>query len=173
VYQQTQAPVDTTPPVISGVTRTTSSPLDTSSAYGWVNVSCTVTDNVAVSSVTLRIRTPGGSWNNVSMTTGSAGKYYYRTTTGFSTAGNYSYSIRALDSSNNAATSSTILFSMPPNWEMNLDGFITVLDLVYVSNYFGQSSSNGWIREDIDNNGVIDTLDLVTISNHFGTQWWV
>jgi hypothetical protein len=173
VYQQAAAPVDTTPPQITGVTRTTSNPLDTSASYGWVNVSCTVTDNVAVSSVILRIHTPSGAWNNVSMTVGSAGKYYYRSTSVFSTMGNHSYSIRALDSSNNAATSSTVLFSMPPNWEVNPDGILTVLDLVYVSNHFGQSGSNGWIREDVDNNGIIDTLDFVQISNHFNTIWWV
>ncbi len=49
VYQQAAAPQDTTPPQITGVTRATASPLDTSASFGWVNVSCTVTDNVAVS----------------------------------------------------------------------------------------------------------------------------
>ena len=173
VYQQAQAPVDNIPPQITGVTRTTSSPLDTSPTYGWVNVSCTVSDNVGVSSVTVRIRTPAGSWNNVSMTPGAAGVYYYRSTTAFSTLGNYSYSIRAVDSSNNQATSSTVLFSMPPNWDMNQDGVVTVLDLVMVSNHFSQSGSNGWIREDVDNNGDIESLDLVLVGNHFGEEWWV
>ncbi len=141
-----QAPVDSTPPQISGVTRTTSDPLDTSPSYGWVNVSCTVTDNVAVSQVILRIRNPSGSWNNVSMVTRTAGKYYYRSTTAFSTVGNYSYSIRATDTSNNAVTSSTVLFSMPPNWDVNSDGSITVLDLVLISNQYGDSGGLGWIR---------------------------
>lgn len=172
VYVQTQAPVDSTPPVISGVTRSASSPLDTSSTYGWVNVSCMVTDNVAVSSVTLRIRTPSGSWNNVSMTTRTAGQYYYRSTTAFSAVGNYTYSIQARDTSNNAATSSTVVFSMPPNWDVNSDGMITVLDLVVISNRYGQSGSNGWIREDVDNNGAIQVLDLSMVSSHFGEDWW-
>jgi hypothetical protein len=172
VYVQTQAPVDSTPPVISGVTRSTSSPLDTSATYGWVNVSCMVTDNVAVSSVILRIRTPSGSWNNVSMTTRTAGRYYYRSTTAFSAVGNYSYSIQARDTSNNVATSSTVVFSMPPNWDVNSDGMITVLDLVVISNRYGQSGSNGWIREDVDNNGAIQVLDLSMVSSHFGEEWW-
>jgi hypothetical protein len=173
VYQQAQAPVDTTPPQISGVTRTTSDPLDTSASYGWVNVSCTVTDNIAVSSVTLRIRTPSGSWNNVSMTTRTSGNYYYRSTTAFSPVGNYSYSIRALDTSNNPTTSSTVLFSMPPNWDVNSDGAVTIMDLVLISNYYGQSGSNGWIREDVDNNGDIEVLDMSVVSSHFGEEWWV
>jgi hypothetical protein len=173
VYQQAQAPGDSTPPQISGVSRTTASPLDTSSSYGWVNVSCTVTDNVGVSQVVLRIHNPSGSWNNVSMTTRTSGKYYYRSTTAFSSVGNYSYSIRAQDTNGNPATSSTVLFSLPPNWDVNSDGSITVMDLVLISNHYGQSGGNGWIREDVDNNGNIAVLDMVMVSGHFGEKWWV
>lgn len=172
VYQQTQAPVDNIPPQISGVTRTTSSPLDTNPSYGWVNVSCTVTDNVAVSQVTLRIRTPGGSWNNVSMTAGSAGKYYYRSTSAFSTVGNYSYSILARDPSNNQATSNTVVFSMPPNWDVNRDGVVDIMDFVLISNRYNQNGATGWVVEDVDNNGRVEVLDMVLVSSHFGEEWW-
>lgn len=172
VYQQAQAPVDNIPPQISAVTRTTSNPLDTSPSYGWVNVSCTVTDNVAVSQVTLRIRTPGGSWNNVSMTAGSAGKYYYRSSSAFSTVGNYSYSILARDTSNNQATSSTVVFSMPPNWDVNRDGLVDILDFVWISNRYNQIGANGWVVEDVDNNGRIEVLDFTLVSVHFGEEWW-
>jgi hypothetical protein len=165
--------LDTALPQISGVARTTSAPLDTNPSYGWVNASCTVTDNVAVSQVILRIHNPSGSWNNVSMVTRTAGKYYYRTTTAYSSVGNYSYSIRATDTSNNAVTSSNVLFSMPPNWDVNSDGYCTILDLVLISNQYGQIGSNGWIREDADNNGVIQVLDLVFVSNNFGESWYV
>jgi hypothetical protein len=173
IYQQAGAPVDSTPPQITGVSRSVSDPLDTSSSYGWVNVSCTVTDNVAVSQVLLRIHNPGGSWNNVSMITRTSGKYYYRSTTAFSTAGNYSYTIWAKDTSNNPATSSAVLFSMAPNWDVNRDGSVTILDLVSISNLYGDTGASGWIREDVDNNGEIEVLDLTTVSNHFGEEWWV
>jgi hypothetical protein len=172
VYQTAESPVDTTPPVISGVTRVTSNPLDTDPSFGWVNVSCTVTDNVVVSSVMIRIRNPGGSWNNQSMTTRSAGNYYYRSTTAFSTAGNSSYSIRATDASGNPATSSAVLFSMPPNWEVLNDGLITVLDLVFISNIYSSGGAAGWVREDVDNDGQIQVFDMVLVSNHFGEEWW-
>jgi len=164
--------LDAAPPQISGVTRTTSNPLDTDPLYGWVNVSCTVTDNVAVSQVILRIHAPGGSWNNVSMQAGTAGKFYYRSTTAFSSSGNYSYSIWARDMSNNAVTSSNVLFSMSPNWDLNSDGHCTIFDLVLVSNHYSQSGAHGWIREDADNNGEIQVLDLVFVSNHYGESWW-
>jgi hypothetical protein len=171
VYQQVQAPADSTPPQLSGVTRTTSDPLDTNPSYGWVNVSCTVTDNVAVSQVILRIHTPSGSWNNVSMVTRAAGGYYYRSTTAFSSPGNYSYSILARDTSNNAVMSSTVLFSMPPNWDVNRDGLITIMDFVLISNRYQSSGASGWIREDVDNNGNVEVLDMVLVSVHFGEKW--
>jgi hypothetical protein len=172
IIQQAQAPGDATPPQISGVARTTSNPLDTNPVYGWVNVSCTVTDNVAVSQVILRIQNPSGSWNNVSMVASTAGKYYYRSTTAFSSAGNYSYSIWAKDTSNNAVTSSNVLFLMPPSWDINNDGVITILDLVLISNHYGEIGAFGWIREDVDNNGKIQILDMSLLSVHFGESWW-
>jgi len=163
--------VDDMPPQILNIVRTTSDPLDTNPSYGWVNVSCTVTDNVAVLQVILRIHNPSGTWNNVSMTSGATGKYYYRTTTAFSTAGNYSYSIRATDTNTNINTTSNILFSMPPNWDINNDNHCTILDFVAISNHYNQIGTNGWIREDADNNGEIRVLDFVFVSNHFGESW--
>ena len=172
-YQFTTADLggDTTPPQISAMSIITSNPLDTDPLYGWINVSCTVTDNVAVSQVILRIHNPSGSWNNVSMTTRTPGKYYYRTTSAFSSEGNYSYTILAKDSSNNVKASSTEKFSMSPNWDISNDGGSNVLDLVLVSNRYGITGSLGWIREDVDNNGVINVLDINLVSNHFGEQW--
>jgi hypothetical protein len=164
--------IDTMAPQISGVTRSTSSPLDTDPSYGWVNVSGTVTDNVGVSQVVLKIHNPGGSWNNVTMTSRTSGKYYYRSTTAFSTAGNYSYYIWAKDTSNNPNSSSTVVFSMPANWDINMDGYCNILDLVLISNYYGQSGSNGWIRQDVDNNGLIQVLDMVNLTSHYGTSWY-
>jgi len=164
--------VDAMAPQISGVTRATSNPLDTNPSYGWVNVSGTVTDNVAVSQVVLKIHTPSGSWNNVSMTSRTSGKYYYRSPTAFYVTGNYSYYIWAVDASNNANSSSSVAFSMPANWDVNIDGYCTILDLVLISNHYGQSGGNGWIREDVDNNGEIQVLDLVCLSNHYGESWF-
>lgn len=163
---------DNAPPAISGITRVTSNPLDTNPSFGWVNVSCTATDNVAVSQVILRIHAPGGIWNNVSMTSIASGVYYYRSNTAFSSTGNYSYSFKAIDSSNNANISSQIVFAMPANWDINSDGSCTIFDLVLLSNHYGNTGSSGWIREDADNNGEISILDFVIVSNHYGETWW-
>lgn len=163
---------DSTPPQISTLLKVTSTPLDTNQVFGWINISCTVTDNIAVSQVNLRIHNPSGSWNNVSMTTQTAGKYYYRTTTAFSSTGNYSYTVWARDTSNNAAISNNVLFCMPPNWDINNDGYITILDLVLISNQYGSTGGYGWNREDVDNNGIINILDMSLVSNHFNENWF-
>jgi hypothetical protein len=171
-YYFTTQSQDTIPPQISNILRTTSNPLDTNPTYGWVNVSCTVTDNVAVSQVILKSKNPSGSWNNVSMTTRTTGKYYYRSNTAFSNAGNYTYYIWAKDTNNNGNISNAISFSMTPNWDMNNDGRCTILDQVIISVHYGTSGSPGWIREDVDNNGAINILDLIAVSNYYGDLWW-
>lgn len=159
---------DIIPPQISAMSIVTSNPLDTNPTYGWVNISGTVTDNVAVSQVKLRIKNPNNSWNNVSMIARTTGKYYYRTTTAFSTVGNYTYSIWAKDTSNNVASSNNALFSMPSNWDININYKAGLLDIVMVSNQYGSTGNPGWIREDVDNNGVINVLDINLVSNHYG-----
>jgi hypothetical protein len=107
------------------------------------------------------------------MVTRTTGEYYYRSTTAFSSVGNYSYSLWATDTSNNPVTSSTVLFSMPPNWDVIRDGSITVIDLVLISNHYSDTGGFGWIREDVDNNGNVEVLDMVIVSGHFGEEWWL
>lgn len=171
-FIQNQTITDLTPPQISAITRTTSRTLDTDPAYGWVNISCTVTDNNIVTRVVLRIHKPDGSWNNVSMITTTPGKYYYRTSTAFCAVGNYTYKILAKDSSNNVASSAYAKFSVPANWDINLDGFCNILDLIRASNSYGLKGPSGWIREDVDNNGIVNFLDLNLISANYGDNWY-
>jgi hypothetical protein len=158
--------------VVSSVGVTTSSPLDTQAGFGWENFSCLATDNVGVASVQLHLTNPDLSTTDVAMTKKTGTSTYYANRSLY-TQGNYSYVIQATDLSNNNAYSSSHGFSLPPNWDINSDGHCTVLDLVFVSNHFGQSGSQGWIREDADNSGTIQVLDLVLVSNSFGQEWWV
>ena len=159
-------------PQISNVTCTSSEPLDTNPLYGWVNISCTITDNVTVSQVILKIRNPDDSWNNVSMVNRSTGAYYYQSTTVFSTVGNYSYYIWVKDTNNHTNITRNMVFSMSPNWDINNDGRCTILDHVMISVHYSQTGSSGWIREDVDNSGVINTSDLITASNYYYESWW-
>ena len=162
---------DSTLPEIANVDISTSDPLDTNPAFGWINITCDVTDNVAVDEVYLNITNPDSSFANVSMTKiGTNHHYYYNTS--FSQHGNYSYFIVAYDTSSNVNTSTVYEFSMPPNWDIDANGVCEVLDLVLVSNHYGETGADGWIREDVDNNGRIQVLDLVLVSNHYHESWY-
>ncbi len=163
---------DFSPPSISNVNIATSTPLDTDPAFGWVNISCQVVDNVVVTQVYLNITNPDESWNNISMSLAGLDDYYLNLSTAFSEVGNYSYLIWAVDNDFNSQSSTSSVFSMPPNYDVNMDGVQNVLDLVSVSNFYADTGSLGWIREDVDNNGIIQVLDFVMISNHYGEVWW-
>ncbi len=162
---------DNIPPEISNLSFVNSDPSDTNPLYGWVNISCTATDNVGISDVLLRILDPNGSWLNVTMINTTSSQYYYHSSTAFSTAGNYSYDIFLTDTSNNTNTSNTVLFAMPPNWDINIDRICDILDFVMISNHYNETGLLGWIREDADNNGHIHWIDFMVISNHFSESW--
>jgi hypothetical protein len=163
---------DATLPEISNVGRLSASPLDTDPTFGWVNITSDISDNVAISHVSLNITTPSGSFNNVSMNDGAIPEYYYNSSTAFSQYGNFTYVIWANDSSGNVNTSQQTMFSMPPNWDIDMNGECKVFDLLLISNRYGDTGNLGWIREDVDNNGEIQLLDLVLVSNHYNASWW-
>ena len=159
-------------PRISNIERLTSNPLDTNPTYGWVNISCTVNDDVMISEVILKIRNPKGTLNDIPMISRTPGKYYYRSTTTFSTTGNYSYYIWVKDSSDNVCNSDNIEFPMSPNWDIDNDGYCTLHDFVLISNLFGETGNPGWIRQDIDNNGRVQIVDFTLLAEHYGDSWY-
>ena len=105
--------------------------------------------------------------------TKKTGTTTYYTNQSLNVHGNYSYKIQATDTNNNLAVSSTFIFSLAPNWDINQDGSITVMDFTLISNHIDQVGGNGWIREDVDNNGVIEVLDMTLVANYYGESWWV
>jgi hypothetical protein len=173
IFQNGGGSGDVSSPVISNVTLANSDVLDTNSSFGWVNITCDVTDNVAVSNVILKITNPDATYNNVSMSVIEESSYFFNSSIAFSTHGNYSYFIWASDSSDNTDISSSYDFSMPPNWDINKDGSCNVFDYVLISNHYGETGELGWIREDVDNNGQIQVFDLVILSSYYGELWWV
>ena len=163
---------DFSPPDISNIEIATSNPLDTDPTLGWVNITCTVIDNVEVTQVYLNITNPDGSFNNLSMGSLGSNNYYLNSSTAFSGYGNYSYVVWAVDNDLNDKSSSSSIFSMPPNYDVNMDGVQNVLDLVSVSNFYFDIGTPGWIRQDVDNNGKVEVLDFVVISNNYGLGWY-
>jgi len=162
---------DTTPPQIFDVSITTSGPLDTGLNYGWENISCTVTDNIAIDIVYIGIVHPTNNEINIEMTKISSSNYYYYNSS-WSDYGNYSYYIWAIDTSDNTKQSENFYFLLAPNWDINNDGICNVLDLILVSNQYDEIGSHGWIREDVDNNGIVNVLDMSLVSDHYGEIWY-
>ncbi len=160
---------DTIPPEITDITTTMSNPIDTNPAFGWENITCTVTDNAEVDEVRLNITYPDLHTTNVSMTDG--GGHYYNTS--YSYVGGYSYYVWADDYSGNSQTSGTDTFEIPPNYDVKffVDRMIDISDLNAVCLIFGSPVTAGSIREDVNNDGWVDISDLNQVCLHFGESW--
>jgi len=72
----------------------------------------------------------------------------------------------------------SMLFLLPttsaviPEYDVNSDGHCNVLDFVLIANRLGDTGSQGWIREDVDNNGIIDLYDIYMVSENYGETGW-
>jgi hypothetical protein len=157
---------DAIPPEITDMTLTISDPKDT--LIGWGNISCTVTDNIAVNLVQLNLTYPDMHTENISMT--KTGDTYYHNTT-LMDNGTYSYFIWVNDTSDNRNTSTGSPFELPPNWDILIDHDCNIMDLIFVANHFDETGPNGWIREDVNNDGQVSIVDLIQVANHFDETW--
>ena len=170
IYQKGEGSGDSISPEISDVSIEWSNPKDTESSFGWEKITCTVTDNVAVEEVSLNLTYPDSSTTSVSMINiEGTDQYYYDTT--FSQHGDYDYYIWAKDTSNNQDSSVSYDLSLPPNWDIDMNGECKVFDLALISNNYNGNGAPGWIREDVDNNGEVKVFDLVIVSEHYGETW--
>jgi len=96
--------VDNDPPQIT----TTYATPQTASQGNSINISCNVTDNIAISQVNVLITYPDNSSWNITMQNG----FFY--TTIYTIVGNYHYSIWACDNSFNSNTSLQYVFTITP-----------------------------------------------------------
>ncbi len=168
-YEYLQTNQDTIPPVLSNIQLRTSAPRDVIS--GWENITCVATDNIAVQSVSIVFTNPSQQTITRSLVQKTGTSIYYYNTT-LTQSGNYTYRLRAVDTSNNQIMSNTLRLSLPPNWDVNSDGSYTILDNVLISVRYGQTGSPGWIREDVDNNGLINMVDLICYMDYYNQCWW-
>jgi len=152
-------------PSIGDITAQFSDPLDSDPLFGWYRISSRITDD-NLNNAYLVLTNPDSSVSNTSLTKGSGELYSLNTSiVGY---GTYSYYIYAVDGSGNSVSSNVFSFEIYPNWDINMDGEVSVLDFNLISNMFGKTGYPGWIREDIDNNGHVQVLDIAIASNHYG-----
>ena len=55
-----------------------------------------------------------------------------------------------------------------PDWDVNEDGDINILDVARVGMHWGETGDPDWIREDVNNDGSVDILDITVIGLHWG-----
>ena len=67
-------------------------------------------------------------------------------------------------------TSGGYLYALEPcpDWDVNCDSQIDILDIAQVGLHWGETGDPGWIREDVNNDGTIDILDVAVIGLHWG-----
>lgn len=162
---------DTEPPTISNISISNSSPIDTNIFLGWENISCSILDNREVFSAHINITSPNNTTTNTSLEhINGTNIWFYNTT--FTITGNYSFIIHTKDINNHTNSSQTQTFSLTPNWDINNDGCCNLLDFNIISESYGSTGDNGWIREDVDNNGEVSVFDFICISEHYDESWW-
>jgi len=54
-----------------------------------------------------------------------------------------------------------------PDWDVNMDGSVNVLDMILVGNHWGETGTAHWIREDVNLDGAISVLDMILIGQHW------
>jgi hypothetical protein len=160
--------VEHTIPFISDVILLNSEPIDTDPSFGWFNFSCIV-DDALLAEVFLLLHHPDGSQSNSSMIKRSE-KDFFLNLSGLS-SGSYSYSLYIADIIGDHVYSDQYFFVVPPNWDITMSGSVTILDLLSVSNHYGQMGNLGWIREDVNNDGIIDMVDLSMVSDFYRQEW--
>jgi hypothetical protein len=54
-----------------------------------------------------------------------------------------------------------------PDWDVNLDLSVNVLDMTLVGQHWGETGASHWIREDVVRDGAINVLDMILVGQHW------
>jgi hypothetical protein len=54
-----------------------------------------------------------------------------------------------------------------PDWDVNLDESVNVLDMTLVGQHWGETGAAHWIRGDVNRDGEINVLDMILIGQHW------
>jgi outer membrane protein assembly factor BamB len=54
-----------------------------------------------------------------------------------------------------------------PDWDVNCNNTINFQDIILVGLHWGETGTDGWIREDVNNDGIINMADIIIIGIHW------
>jgi hypothetical protein len=126
-----------------------------------------IIDNVAgtITSVAAAIAVPGesvsqsGTFATVSFTAGTA--------VGTSALDLTNVIVGNLTGQPVAMTVSDGSVTICPDWDVNLDESVNVLDMTLVGQHWGETGAAHWIRGDVNRDGEVNVLDMILIGQHW------
>ncbi len=78
-----------------------------------------------------------------------------------------SITFKVTDSASAMATKTLSIVVSHANWDVNMDGFTNVLDMIIISQHWGETGASGWIRADVNQDGTINVLDNTLVGQHW------
>ncbi len=84
--------------------------------------------------------------------------------------GYYEFYSQAIDNENNIqpdAITADALCQIYPDWDVNKDHKINILDIIIIGQYWDATGEQGWISADVNNDGRVNILDIVVIGQHW------
>ena len=174
-----------TPTTAGGPTAVTFRVTDSTSATATKSLSTTINGPPSITTSSLPNGTVGVAYSQTLAATGGTVAYTWSIASGTlpaglalsaggvisgtptSAGGPTVVTFRVTDSTSATTTVTLSITTAYVAWDVNMDGAINVLDMVLITQNFGQTGTAGWIRQDINNDGVINIVDLITVGQHW------
>jgi hypothetical protein len=173
-----------TPTTAGGPTSVTFQVTDSINELATRSLSVTIISALGIATSSLPNGTVGMAYSQSLSATGGTGPYTWTMTSGTlpaglalspngvisgtpTTAGGPTSITFQVADTMGAMVTNTISITMAyAAWDVNMDGAVNVLDMILISQDFGETGIPGWIREDAVDNGVISVLDLIAVGQH-------
>jgi len=140
----------------------------------WVNISCNLTDNIALTGVYLNITHNSTEYDNTSVIDNkTSNDVYYRNNT-FAEIGTYSVFFHGYDAATNTINTGSKDYTIYYKWDLNQDNEVDINDITSITGQYGASGSGRWIKQDISPStpdGDIDINDITAVTGHYGEEY--
>jgi len=85
-------------------------------------------------------------------------------------AGFYEFYSQALDNEYNREAepvSADVFCSIYPDWDVNMDQNINILDIIVIAQHIGETGEPCWIPQDVNCDGTVNVLDIILVAQHW------